>query len=55
MAELIDKQKAIQKLEQIRDSRKKSCSRQAIMEAAAMNYAIEILRKIQPDEIRAED
>lgn len=55
MAELIDKQKAIQKLEQIRDSRKKSCSRQAIMEAAAMNYAIEILKRMPADEIRPRD
>lgn len=55
MAEYIDREKAIRKLEQIRDKRKKSCSRQAIMEAAAMDYAIEILRKIPADEVQQRD
>lgn len=52
MVELIDRQKAIQKLELIRDARKKSCSRQAMVEAAAMDYAIQVLKKLPADEIR---
>lgn len=44
--ELIDKQKTIEKLEEIRDKRKGSCSRQAMLEAAAMQYAIEIVRRM---------
>lgn len=44
--ELIDREKTIEKLEEIRDKRKGSCSRQAMLEAAAMQYAIEIVRRM---------
>ena len=52
--ELIDRQKTIEKLEEIRDKRKGSCSRQAMLEAAAMQYAIEIVRRM-PEASRNED
>lgn len=55
MAEYINRDEAIRKLEKIRDSRKKSCSRQAMVEADAMNYAIEILKRMPADEIRPRD
>ena len=44
--ELIDRQKTIEKLEEIRDKRRGSCSRQAMLEAAAMQYAIEVVRRM---------
>lgn len=52
--ELIYREKAIEKLEEIRDKRKGSCSRQAMLEAAAMQYAIEVIRRI-PEASRDED
>lgn len=52
--ELIDRQKTIEKLEEIRDKRKGSCSTRAMLEAAAMQYAIEIVRRI-PEASRNED
>ena len=52
--ELIDREKTIEKLEEIRDKRKGSCSRQAMLEAAAMQYAIEIVRRM-PEASRNED
>ena len=52
--ELIDREKTIEKLEEIRDKRKGSCSRQAMLEAAAMQYAIEIVRRI-PEASRDEN
>ena len=52
--ELIDRAKVIEKLAKIRDSRRKSCSRQAMTEASAMEYAIEIVKKI-PAEAERED
>lgn len=52
--ELIYREQAIEKLEEIRDKRKGSCSRQAMLEAAAMQYAIEVVRRI-PEASRDED
>ena len=52
--ELIDREKTIEKLEEIRDKRKGSCSRQAMLEAAAMQYAIEIVRRM-PEASRDEN
>ncbi len=46
MADLIKREEAIRILEKIRDKRKGSCSRQAMVEASAMQYAIEVIRKI---------
>lgn len=40
------RERAIKVLAQIRDKRKGSCSRQAMLEASAMQYAIEVLRKV---------
>ena len=40
------RERAIKVLEKIRDKRKGSCSRQAMLEAAAMQYAIEVLKKV---------
>ena len=52
--ELIDREKTIEKLEEIRDKRKGSCSRQVMLEAAAMQYAIEIVRRM-PEASRDEN
>ena len=40
------RERAIKALTKIRDKRKGSCSRQALLEATAMQYAIEVLKKV---------
>ena len=46
MADLVDRNRVIEILEQMRDRRKGSCSRQAMIEATAMQYAIEVVKKV---------
>ena len=46
MADLVDRHRVIEILEQMRDRRKGSCSRQALIEATAMQYAIEVVKKV---------
>ena len=46
MADLVDRNRVIEILEQMRDRRKGSCSRQAMIEAAAIQYAIEVVKKV---------
>lgn len=47
MAELIDKNKAIEILEKIKkDKESKTCSRSNIYQAQALGYAIVVLKKI---------
>jgi len=45
------KEKAIEKLKQIqREHAKRTCSRSSLMQAQALGYAIEVLKKITTDE-----
>lgn len=47
MKDLIDRQKAIAKLEQIKAKKEKcNCSRQTLREAQAIGYAIAVLKQI---------
>ena len=56
MAEVEEfRERAIKVLEKIRDKRKGSCSRQAMIEAAAMQYAIEVVKKVPNAETQQVD
>ena len=56
MAEVEEfRERAIKVLEKIRDKRKGSCSRQAMIEAAAMQYAIEVVKKVSNAETQQVD
>lgn len=55
MADLVDRNRVIEILEQMRDRRKGSCSRQAMIEAAAMQYAIEVVKKVPNAETQQVD
>lgn len=55
MADLVDRNRVIEILEQMRDRRKGSCSRQAMIEATAMQYAIEVVKKVPNAETQQVD
>ena len=47
MADLIDRDKAIDTLEKIRaEHAKRTCSRSSLLQAQAIGYAIEVLKRI---------
>lgn len=47
MADLIDRDKAIDTLEKIRSEHaKRTCSRQSLQQAQALGYAIAVLKKL---------
>ena len=52
MAEYIDKKKAIETLEKIRNSRQTSCRQSAVYEATGLNYAIEVIKRISGIDIK---
>ncbi len=43
---LVDRDKAIEKLNELKAKREKSCSMSSVYEVNALNYAIEIIKKL---------
>jgi len=46
MKKLVDRDKAIEKLNELKAKREKSCSMSSVYEVNALNYAIEIIKKL---------
>ena len=56
MDALTYRNKAIEKLQQIqREHAKRTCSRSSLMQAQALGYAIEVLKKISTDDETNQD